>query len=566
MKTVAIPLLAALCVAVGCGPPQADGPTFAVTTWDGKTRTGPLGASGDALTVGGRTVAREDVRLVVQRKAAARAAKRVEGFEPLSAAELKSYRERAEAAAKKHRGAESVLCLDYGQDSLLPNTHRRYRYHALVLVLKDEGRKVADLTLGFSEGRSRSRAFFARSIAPDGTSQWLDASAMKVSTPSEGAQHLDTRRRVLSGRIPGVEVGSLVEYAYEYLNYNPDVRDYFFPSFYFQGEEPVLDSVLDVRVPKGRRLNWTTRHMPEKAREPKRSTDGKLDAYRWAMHDMPPIDPEPLMPDKADIAAVVHCSLFFDWKDLHERTGRFQRERIEVTPEVEKLAKQLTANAKTDDEKLAAIYHWTQRNINYLSIKASLASSWTGHPASETLKNGYGDCTDKAIVLASLAKAVGIRSYPAILMTNDEADAVVDIPVPDGNHCISLVYPNGQPRFIDSTASNYRYPYFRDDDHGIKAVIHATGEILDIPLPPPSDNMRVSRQALVLKPDGGAEGVDRNAYNGSYEARVRGFWRRVPPQMRGAYMQQYLQRRMPGAVCTGFELGDLEDLAKQLTM
>ena len=566
MKRLAAFVLVGLGLVAACRAPQERGPTFVVTTWDGKSLAGPVAATPEAVTVGRRTLPREAVRLISQRASRKDTKARPEGFEPLTDEQLAQYRQRAAAAAEKYRGAESILCLDRGQDSLMADGSRVYRYHAVVAVLKDEGRKVADLTLGFREGRSRSRVFFARSIAPDGTAQWLDVATMKVSVPSQSEQFLDTRRRVLSGRIPGVAVGSLVEFAYEYENYNPEVPDHFFPSWFFQGEEAVLDSVVDVRVPKGKRLNWTSRNVPEAAREPKRSTDGELDVYRWAMRDMPPIDPEPLMPDRADVSAAVHCSLFFDWKALHERTGRFQRERIELTPEIEALAKRIVGDAKTDDEKLAAIYHWTQRNVNYLSIKGSLASGWTGHPASETLKNGYGDCTDKAIVLASLAGAVGIKSYPAIVKTNDEAAAITDIPVPDANHCISLVYPDGKPRFIDSTASNYRYPYFRDDDHGVKAIIHVTGEILDVPVPPPSDNMRVSTQTLTLRPDGGAEGVDRNAYNGSYEARVRGFWRRVPPRMRGAYMQQYLQRRVPGAACTGFELGELDDLSKQLTM
>ncbi len=565
MKRLVLALALGLCVAA-CRAPRERGPTFAVTTWDGETHAGPLAAADDAVTVGRRSVPREAVRLILQMKARASQAARVEGFEPLDKAQLARYRERAADAARKHRGAESILCLDQGQDSLMANDDRLYRYHALVLVLKDEGRKVADLTLGFREGRSRSRVLFARSIAPDGSVRWLEPATMKVATPSQGKQFLDTRRRMLSGRIPGVAVGSLVEYAYEYRNYNPEVPEHYFPSWFFSGEEPVLDSAVTIRVPRGKRLNWTTRNVPEAAREPERATDGELDVYRWVMRDRAPIDPEPQMPDRADVAAVVHCSLFFDWKALHERTGRFQRERIEVTPEIQQLAKQIVGDAKTDDDKLARIYHWTQRRISYMSIKGSLASGWTGHPASETLKNGYGDCTDKAIVLASLAKAVGIASYPAIIMTNDAADAVTDIPVPDGNHCISLVLPDGKPRFIDSTASNYRYPYSRDDDHGVKALVHITGQILDVPVPPPSDNLRVSRQEIALKPDGGAEGVDRNTYNGSYEARVRGFWRRVPPQVRGAYMQEYLQRRVPGALCTGFELGELDDLSKQLSM
>jgi hypothetical protein len=138
--------------------------------------------------------------------------------------------------------------------------------------------------------------------------------------------------------------------------------------------------------------------------------------------------------------------------------------------------------------------------------------------------------------------------------------------VPDANHCISIVYPDGKPRFIDSTATNYRYPYFRADDHGVKAIIHMTGEILDIPLPPPDDNLRESVQKVVLTAEGSATCEERNAYTGTYESRVRGYWRRIPPALRGRMMQQYLQYRCPGALCSGFELGELDDLNEQLTM
>jgi len=565
MRRTTACLALALSVLAACQP---SGPRFEVETWEGKKFEGPLRLEGDTLRVGRHALPRDDVRLAVQKaaEAAAQAGKYLEGFAPLGDAALAAYRKRARAMAAKHPGIDSVLCLDYGQEVLTPDGKHIYRYHALHLVLKEGGRKAGDIALHFEEGRSRQKVFFARSIAPDGRARWLDPATLEVAVPSQQAQFLDTRGRILSGRIPGVEVGSLVEYAYEYLNYNPDVPDYFFPSYYFQGDEPFLDSAIDVLVPKGRKLNWATRNMPPAARQPKRSARGEYDAYRWEMHDVPPYTPEPMMPSKSDIVPSLHCSLFFDWAELHKRTGGYQRERIETTPEIVALAKKIVGNAKTDDARLAAIYHWVQRNVNYMSIKGSLSSSWAGHPASETLKNGYGDCTDKAIVLASLAKAVGIEAYPAIVLTNDSGRAVVDIPIPDANHCINLALPNGKPRFLDSTATDYRYPYFRADDHGVKAIIHMTGQILDVPVPPPGDNRRESVQELVLKPDGGADATERNAYTGTYEAIVRGFWRSVPPALRPHMMQQYLQRRCAGAVCTGFELGDVDDLSKQLTM
>ena len=570
MRRVFLFLLLACVPLMGCRPPggsAAAKPEFTVETWDGKTRTGTLRWDGDAPVVSGRRVAREDVRSISRRTGGPTgAAAQVEGFAPLAAAQLDAYRERAEAAAKKFPGIDSVLCLDYAEDTLTTDGQHVWRYHALILVLKEKGRENADLQLGFSEGRSRRRVFFARSVSPGGRARWLDPATLKVATPAQGQLHLDTRSRVLSGRIPGAEIGSLIEYAYESLNYNPAQPDLFFPSYFFRGEQPYLDSIIDVRVPAGRKLNWITRLMPKQTQEPKRSRRGAYDVYRWAMHDAPPIVPEPLMPDKSDVVPRVECSLFFDWKDLHKLTGDYQRERIQTTPEIKKLAAQIVGDAKSDDGKLARIYYWVQRKINYLSVKGSRSSGWAGHPASETIRNGYGDCTDKAIVLASLAKAVGITSYPVILKTNDEGAAITELPVPDANHCISVVYPNGKPRFIDSTAENYRYPYFRADDHGVKAIVHMTGEILDIPVPKPQDNLRRSLRTLILKPDGSATCVERNAYNGSYEARVRGFWRSVPPTLHPRMMQQYLQRRAPGALCAGFQLTQLDDLNTPLQM
>ena len=559
-----LPLLLPACL--GPSPGAAKGPAFAVETWDGQKLSGPIRLADGQLAVGRRRLPIADVGIISQEtESAAGRAARVEGFEPLRDAALARYRERADAIARKYPGSTAIVCLDQGQESLLPDAQQVFRYHALILILKEEGRRAADLALGFEEGRSRARFLFARSVAPDGRSQWLDLASLEVAVPSQDAEFLDTRMRILSGRVPGAEVGSLVEFVYERTLYNPEVPDYFFPGFRFRDEQPTLDSIFDVRVPAGRRLNWTTRHMPESAREPKRSSRGGFDVCRWELHDVPPYTIEPLMPDPYDIVPLVQCSLFFDWRALLERTGSFQRERIQVTPQIRDLAQRLTRGATTDDQRLAALYAWVQRNIRYLSIKGSLSSGWAGHAASETLRNGYGDCTDKAILFASLCQALGIRAYPALVRTNDSGTAITDIPVPDANHCISLVFPNGQPRFLDTTASDYRYPYFRSDDHGAQAILCMTSQTLTIPVPPPEDNQRDSTVQLDLRPDGSAAVAESNAYTGTYESSVRYYWRTKPPELRQRLMQQVLQQQTPGAQVTSFTPSDLDDLSKPLT-
>lgn len=551
--------------------PQTDAPAFTVTLWDSTTLEGPLEWRRDgSVSVGGREVASSDIRsvnsMVVADEDVGDVASLPAGFKPLSDEMLAEYRLRADEAAERNKGVASVFCLDKGVDTAREDGSSIYRYHALFLVLKEAGRDNADITLGFREGRSRCRVFFARVITPEGKSRWAPREAFTVSVPPQSAEHLDKRRRVLSGRIPGVEVGAFVEYAYEYERYNPEMKNYFFPSWIFQSDVPVLDSVIDILVPAGKPLSYVAWNIEGPESEPIRFTRDGYDGYRWELNDVEPLTGEPYMPPRTDISPSVHASLYTDWPTLMEPTGNFQSERVRVTPEVAKLAGELTEGKETDDEKVAAIYHWVQRNINYLSIKASLSSGWAGHPAGETLANGYGDCTDVANLVSSLCRAVGIDAYPAIVKTSDAGKAVTEIPVPDANHAIALVYPNGKPRFIDPTSTDYRYPYFRADNHGVKAVIYIKREIVEVPVPPPEDNLRISIQDIDLAIDGSAKVVEKNIYNGPYEAGVRGYWRSVPPQFRGRVMQQYLQGRVPGAVLEDFDLGDIDDLAEQLQM
>ena len=545
---------------------------FAATLWDGRSVEGPLAWEGDGrIRIGDKVFDRSQVRSIVAAEAgyseaAVEPADLPEGYRPLSSEELAAYRERAGEAAERWEGSDAVFCLDKGENILRGDGSSVYRYHALFLVLKEAARSHADITLGFSDGRSRSRVLFARVVRPDGQSQWAPESAFTESVPAQDRQFFDKRRRILSGRVPGAEVGAFVEYAYEYEDYNPEIKDFFFPGYFFQQDFPVLDSVIDIYVPAGRPLNYVALNTGDEIREPKLLAREGCDGYRWAMHDVPPVTAEPFMPPQRDVVPSVHASLYFDWAKFMQPTGEFQAERIAVTPLIQTLADELTAGKQSDDEKVAAIYHWIQRNINYLSIKASLSSGWAGHPAEETLENGYGDCTDVSNLASSLCRAVGIDAYPAVLLTNDSGTAVTEIPNPDANHAIALVYPDGQARFIDPTTTDYRYPYLRADNHGAKAVIYIKGEIIDIPVPPPADNLRESVQSIVLNPDGSAQIVEKNLYNGPYEAGVRSYWRSVPPEYHPQVMQQYLQSRVPGAVLSGFDLGGLESLDTQLGM
>jgi transglutaminase-like putative cysteine protease len=374
-------------------------------------------------------------------------------------------------------------------------------------------------------------------------------------------------QKSLSGVIPGVEIGSVVEYEYEYDYYNPEDPRLFSPGFQFQGAEPVMFSRAKVYVPAGTTYNYTTRNFPDPAlAEPVVEEKDGVKSYCWTLENMPPIVPEPSMPPTEDVVAIMDSSVFKTHQEVYDLLRQLQSARLVATPQIEAAVKEITAGAQTVDDKIARIYHWVQEKTRYISIKGSLGAGFSGHTANETFENRYGDCTDKAMLFATMLKVVGVDSYPLIIQTNDAGTAITEIPNLSGNHCINEVCTGGRSFYLDTTAQDYRYPYFRSDDHGVFAINALRGDIKKIPVPDPKDNSRVSRLTVTLNAEGDAVVKTRNEYNGSVEAGVRGFWKSAREDSRPMLMSQYVNSISPGAILDSFTLSKLEDLAEPLVM
>jgi transglutaminase-like putative cysteine protease len=310
-----------------------------------------------------------------------------------------------------------------------------------------------------------------------------------------------------------------------------------------------------------------TRNFPEgAAREPRVETANGVKSYTWEVMDSAPLISEPNMPPETDVVPMVQGSIFKDFNEVFALLSGLQKTRMTRTPEVEAAAAEITRGATTQAEKVAKLYHWVQENTRYVSIKGSLGSGMSGHTAAETLHNRYGDCTDKAILLSTLCSVVGVQAWPIILMTNDAGSGVTEIPTLSGNHAITELELNGKRFFLDSTAQDYRYPYFRADDHGAIAYNAIRGEYRTIPVPPPADNRRTSQIEVALDTQGNAAVQTHNLYTGNIEAGVRGLWKQVRDDDRKAMMSEYVNRISPGAILKDFTLTDVHNLSLPLEM
>ncbi len=82
--------------------------------------------------------------------------------------------------------------------------------------------------------------------------------------------------------------------------------------------------------------------------------------------------------------------------------------RDAVTPAIQAKADSLTANAKTDTEKVCLLYDYVSTHDHYIGIDFGVGR-YQPHMAAEVLTNQYDDCKDKHTVLAALLHAEGFK-------------------------------------------------------------------------------------------------------------------------------------------------------------
>ena len=515
------------------------------------------------FTEEGEAIHRDQVKEIFFESQApeATAAPEAEGREV--AEEVQAILMQAQEMAAQYPDADGIVLLDDGEYILHSDGNNAYRYHFQGLILKEEKKEEwGNNAYRFDDMRERMKLLWARTIKPTGEVVDVDPATVTISDPPARGGRFFGKGKILSYTLPELEVGCIVEYVYEREEFDPFDPEMFFPGYYFQGYEPVGLSRMVVTIPNTKSLNYKGYRMPEGTETPIVSRTDTTTAYVWTVENMPPLIPEPSMPAYRSVVPRVIASLFETWDYIFDWMTKMQERRIEVTPEIEEAVATLTEGAADTEEKIARLYHFIQQHIRYISIKGSIGSSWSGHPAFFTLENKYGDCIDKSILFAAMLKVIGVESEPVVLLTNSAGDEDRVVPTMNGNHAISLIRLDGREFYLDATSTSHRYPSFRSDDHGVTTINALRREIGFIPVPKPEENRRTYEMEIQILPDGNAEVEYGSRYNGDYEAGPRAFYMYRQKSDYERILANWLSSISPNARLKDYELQNIQDLAK----
>jgi tetratricopeptide (TPR) repeat protein len=273
-------------------------------------------------------------------------------------------------------------------------------------------------------------------------------------------------------RFRNLDVGSIT--VLKYASFAPRRR--FLPNEYaseqhFQMANAQIESSRwRIVLPKDHTLQAETRGPVERAEE----VVGDQRVVSFSAKHAPPLVPEPNMTAMEDELWMAGVSTLKSWDGYVRWESALLAEAFGGGPELDALAKKLTAGAPTARDKLDRLSAFVAQEIRYQQDYEDTIAGVKPHAAAMVLERRYGDCKDKAVLLIRLARAVGVDLVFALLRTVPKGKVRRDLPNQQFNHAI--VYAPQQPGleagfFIDPTTNSLDVGNMRTDDEGALSLI-----------------------------------------------------------------------------------------------
>lgn len=313
-----------------------------------------------------------------------------------------------------------------------------------------------------------------------------------------------TSARVFYVQFPRLEAGDVVELRYRIDDVTPrnDFNDYFGDIVYLQGTEPKQNAEYVLITPKTRTL-YVDQRVPGLKQTVSDSDHQRI--YRFWADKVPALRPEPAMPPLQETLGFVHVSTYKSWQDLGRWYWGLVRDQFDLDEETRRLARKITEGTTTELEKVRAVYQWVTKNTRYVALEFGIYG-FKPRRCVQTVSRGWGDCKDKATVIVTLLKELGIPSTFVVLRTQLKGDFHSKLPsFAPFDHAIA--YVPSLDLYLDGTAEHtgiYELPQM--DLNAIGLLVNENeAKLVRLPGPRPDQNFLEQDLTAKLEPTGGAK-------------------------------------------------------------
>lgn len=319
---------------------------------------------------------------------------------------------------------------------------------------------------------------------------------------------------------PKVTPGSKTYYKTKLTTYTPLLPGYFYMRLIFSPNVEVKSYEYNLSYPESLKLYSDIKEVKQTRDE----VIGGVHHVSYFYQNLKMKKKEELQVSSGDFAPHIYISSF----DSQEAFAKAYQDRVQgkmkVTPEVQKLADEITKGIKGDNPEqeqkaqARALYNWVSRNIRYVGIYLG-DGGIIPHDANSIIKNRYGDCKDHNALLIALLAAKGIKASSA-LINSGNAYALPKYPVLGPfNHVIT--YIPAWNLYLDSTAEMASFGSLPDDELDKPTLLTALGKVGHTPKPIKENNRSITKLTMQIAKDGEIKGKAHTQYFGSAEINAR---------------------------------------------
>ena len=365
-------------------------------------------------------------------------------------------------------------------------------------------------------------ALRARVIEPDGDVTEIDPTLVSDAPVAPVASYGVSDRRRVEAPLPRLQIGAVVEQEIVTIDREPMLSAGTIDTTPIGGQVPTLSTVIAYSAPAARKVHHVERRLPPGVRARHQIANGR-ESWVYQIGILPARGPaEPDVPADVVVQPYVGVGTAASWAAVAREYRAVLDARIADGPiawpaEVAQVASIDAVNA------LAA---WMRRRVRYTGIEFGQASNVPWPPA-QTVKRGFGDCKDMALVLVALLRQAGIRADVALLDAGPGMDVDPDLPGMGAfDHAIVRARVDGRDVWIDAVEPLMRPGQLPPRDQGRRVLVIAddTRGLASTPAAAPGENTVREVRTFVAAESGRSQLTEVTRATGVFERDLRGWF------------------------------------------
>ncbi len=519
-------------------------------------QTRPIAAGPSASGAGTATVQGQSEFLI-----------KVVEFSPAQYQQLKEnlkeieYSERKMPVLARQTATDSpgdVAILDYQVEYNLSDAQNWIeRHHVTKKILTYKGKKDnAELKLDFNPVWEEVKLLKA-TVTNNGQVKAVskqETNLMDAGWVASAPRYPAAKTLVVS--LPAVEVGSVIEYEYERLKRD---RPFFAATHVLRGFDPINQETVKLTAPQS--LALQVLKDDNGVAVPDETTVGPVIAqteqrkngqatWQWNVREQTPLKPEDSLPPMQSFNPVLRVTAG-NWQTYSQQVLAALNTASRDQTAAEQRAKEIVQSAKSSDQEITAIRDFIVKNIRGAGPGLADLPLTAVTKADQTLADGYGNATDRAVLLYTMLQAVGFS--PEFVLV-DYGSRVEPLERFEIQYPTAHTFDGVLVRLRDGATDIYlndtnQYAQLGTTPaEGHMALALAQGKVETVSVVPEKKNLREYEFRLTLTPEGDARiAVTRKNYGEWFGARHKMF-DELPPEERSRFYQEMVAEISQAAV------------------